>query len=134
MNISFGHIGINVRDLETSKKFYDSLFNFLGAENSHIGKNYAGWFFKDFSLWLHQVGKPHLADPYDEKHLGMQHIAFRAKQKSEVDELYHSYLLPKKIPILYNGPAEYPQYTKGYYAVFFLDPDGIKLELMWTPE
>ncbi len=27
-----------------------------------------------------------------------------------------------------SGPAEY-DYTPGYYAVFFYDPDGIKLEL-----
>jgi hypothetical protein len=25
-------------------------------------------------------------------------------------------------------PADYPEYGKGYYAVFFLDPDGLKLE------
>ena len=25
-------------------------------------------------------------------------------------------------------PAEYPQYGAGYYAVFFADPNGLKLE------
>ena len=29
-----------------------------------------------------------------------------------------------------DAPAEYPQYGKGYYAVFFADPDGLKLEGM----
>jgi glyoxylase I family protein len=32
-----------------------------------------------------------------------------------------------------NAPREYPQYEPGYYAVFFLDPDGIKLEFVFTP-
>ena len=27
-----------------------------------------------------------------------------------------------------DAPAEYPQYGAGYYAVFFADPDGLKLE------
>ena len=27
-------------------------------------------------------------------------------------------------------PADYPEYGEGYYAVFFLDPDGLKLEGM----
>jgi catechol 2,3-dioxygenase-like lactoylglutathione lyase family enzyme len=27
-----------------------------------------------------------------------------------------------------DAPAEYPQYGTGYYAVFFADPDGLKLE------
>jgi hypothetical protein len=31
--------------------------------------------------------------------------------------------------------SEYPQYNKGrgYYAVFFADPDGLKLECVYTP-
>ncbi|TMJ94434.1 MAG: hypothetical protein E6G67_09530 [Actinobacteria bacterium] len=29
-----------------------------------------------------------------------------------------------------DGPAEFPQYRKGYYAVFFEDPDGLKLEIV----
>ena len=32
-----------------------------------------------------------------------------------------------------SGPADQPDYGEGYYAVFFLDPDGIKLELAHTP-
>jgi glyoxylase I family protein len=31
-----------------------------------------------------------------------------------------------------SGPQEY-DYTPGYYAVFFYDPDGIKLELLHRP-
>jgi NAD-dependent oxidoreductase involved in siderophore biosynthesis len=27
-------------------------------------------------------------------------------------------------------PADYPDYGDGYYAVFFTDPDGLKLEGM----
>ena len=30
-------------------------------------------------------------------------------------------------------PAEYG-YTPGYYAVFFADPDGIKLEVVFEPQ
>jgi catechol 2,3-dioxygenase-like lactoylglutathione lyase family enzyme len=31
-------------------------------------------------------------------------------------------------------PKHYPHYCKGYYAVFFADPDGLKLEFVHTPE
>jgi len=34
--------------------------------------------------------------------------------------------------ISFDEPAEY-DYTPGYYAVFFADPDGIKLELVHEP-
>jgi len=30
-------------------------------------------------------------------------------------------------------PATYEQYSPGYFAVFFSDPDGIKLEYVYTP-
>jgi hypothetical protein len=30
-------------------------------------------------------------------------------------------------------PADYPTYGDGYYAVFFADPDGIKLEFVQLP-
>ncbi len=34
-----------------------------------------------------------------------------------------------------DAPAEYPQYNggRGYYAVFFADADGLKLEYVFTP-
>ena len=34
-----------------------------------------------------------------------------------------------------DAPADYPQYNggKGYYAVFFADADGLKLEYVFTP-
>ena len=31
------------------------------------------------------------------------------------------------------GPRHFPEYREGYHAIFFFDPDGIKLELSWTP-
>ena len=37
--------------------------------------------------------------------------------------------------MILHPPAEYPQYNKGrgYYAVFFADPDSLKLECVYTP-
>ena len=34
--------------------------------------------------------------------------------------------------VIESGPEEY-DYTPGYYAVFFYDPDGIKLEIVHRP-
>ena len=35
---------------------------------------------------------------------------------------------------LVDAPADYPSYGEGYRAVFFLDPDGLKLEGMYFLE
>ena len=37
------------------------------------------------------------------------------------------------IELILDAPAEYPQYSTGYYAVFFTDPDGLKLEFVFKP-
>ncbi len=80
-----------------------------------------------------QSPKRFLAEAYHRKRVGLNHIAFRAPSRATVDELYRNYLLPKKIPILYGGPKEWEGYDPGYYAVYFEDPDRIKLELVYVP-
>ena len=57
--------------------------------------------------------------------------AVKMTGRAEVDGL-HRVLLDMGAEIL-DPPQAFPQYTEGYYAVFFLDPDGIKLELAHTP-
>ncbi len=32
-----------------------------------------------------------------------------------------------------DAPKHYPEYSEGYYAVFFADPDGMKLEYCYVP-
>jgi len=49
-----------------------------------------------------------------------------------VDELYE-FLKKEKITVV-DPPADYPDYGEGYYAVYFLDPDGMKLEGMFFLE
>jgi len=60
---------------------------------------------------------------------GIHHFCFKAQSAKQVDELY-SLLLKEKTRI-YDKPQKYPEYTDKYYAVFFADPDGIKLELAY---
>ena len=45
--------------------------------------------------------------------------------------LFYEFLLENGIEIL-DSPAEY-DYTPNYYAVFFADPDGLKLEVVHEP-
>ena len=49
-------------------------------------------------------------------------------KRRDVDDLYA--LLKRMKATVVDPPADYPDYGKGYYAVFFLDPDGLKLEGM----
>ena len=60
------------------------------------------------------------------------YYAFTAPTRDAVDRLYEK-LEAAEVPI-FDPPADYPHYAPGYYAVFFADPDGIKLEYVFTPE
>jgi catechol 2,3-dioxygenase-like lactoylglutathione lyase family enzyme len=68
--------------------------------------------------------------PYDRYAVGVHHVCFDAPSREVVDERA-SWLREQRARIE-SGPAEY-DYTPGYYAVFFYDPDGIKLELLHRP-
>ena len=62
---------------------------------------------------------------------GLHHVAWTAKSRKDVDTL-HRKLVDFGATIL-DAPNDYPAYGKGYYAVFFADPDGLKLEYVYQP-
>jgi glyoxylase I family protein len=64
---------------------------------------------------------------------GLHHLAWAVDSRAEVDRVYER-LVEFGATIL-DAPADYTQYNRGqgYYAVFFADPDGLKLECVFTP-
>ncbi|MFO1351849.1 MAG: VOC family protein [Gammaproteobacteria bacterium] len=62
---------------------------------------------------------------------GLHHLALGAPSREAVDAAYRV-LLAQGVDIL-DPPAQYDHYTPGYYALFFADPDGLKLEYVYTP-
>jgi glyoxylase I family protein len=68
--------------------------------------------------------------PYDRYSLGLHHFAIRVESRAVVDE--RADWLREHGAEIESGPKEH-DYRPGYYAVFFYDPDGIKLEVMHVP-
>jgi glyoxylase I family protein len=68
--------------------------------------------------------------PYDRYAVGVHHVCFDVPSREVVDE--RTLWLRDQGTEIESGPAEY-DYMPGYYAVFFYDPDGIKLELLHCP-
>jgi catechol 2,3-dioxygenase-like lactoylglutathione lyase family enzyme len=62
---------------------------------------------------------------------GFHHFAFNVEARDQVDAFYEL-LLKAKAEIL-DAPDEY-DYEQGYYAVFFRDPNGFKLEVVHVPQ
>jgi glyoxylase I family protein len=67
---------------------------------------------------------------YDRYRVGLHHVAFEAGSREVVDER-HRWALERGAEIE-SPPKEY-DYIPGYYAFFFYDPDGIKLEVVHVP-
>jgi len=68
--------------------------------------------------------------PYDRYAVGLHHVAFEAESREVVDERL-AWARAQGLEIE-NEPQEWP-YVPGYYAGFFHDPDGMKLEVVYVP-
>jgi len=68
--------------------------------------------------------------PFDRYEIGVHHVAFEAASRAAVDE--RAAWVSEHGGEIESGPEEY-WYSPGYYAVFFYDPDGMKLEIVHVP-
>jgi len=99
----------------------------IKKKNSAWSGKVIGWGEGDgFDMEIQEGEKKFTKQNFSRERLGLDHIVLDAPSKGAVDKFYE-FLLREKIEILY-PPREYPEYVKGYYAVFFLDTDGIILE------
>ena len=127
------HFQIQVSDIRKSAKFYGELLSRLGFVKVFETEGMVEWQMEGTRIIVAQAPKRFLANGYHRKRVGLNHIAFRALSREAVDEFYRNYLVPDKVPVLYGGVKEWPDYDQGYYAVYFEDPDRIKLELVYVP-
>ncbi len=61
---------------------------------------------------------------------GIDHLAFHAESRVDVDALFKA-LVEAGVEVA-EPPREY-DYSPGYYAVAFDDPDGVRLEVVHDP-
>ena len=120
--VGIDHISIRVRDYEKSKAFYSKLFTFLGFEISDEYPSTIGWTNGKTRYW---IAGAEGRKQYKIGDVGLHHYAFELRNRKDVDAL-QAFLEKEKVRIV--DPAD--EYYEDYYAVFFLDPDGIKLEGM----
>ena len=131
----FHHVDLNVTDLEASKRVYGPVLEFLGYTQVKDSEG-AEWDLRigegrGASLGL-RLCDPALAGHVHQRYApGLHHLAWRTDSREDVDRL-HALLVEQGIKIL-DAPAHYPEYSGDYYAVFFEDPDGMKLELVYAP-
>jgi catechol 2,3-dioxygenase-like lactoylglutathione lyase family enzyme len=126
--VGIDHLAIRVSNLARSKQFYDRLLGFMGFEREWEFGEVVGWNNWETMFWITQADPEGLRHPYRTGDIGYHHYAFELESAAQVDDLY-AFLLKEGVEIA-DPPAAYPSYGEGYYAVFFLGPDGLKLEAM----
>ena len=122
--VGIDHISIRVGDYARSKDFYRKLLKFLGFKVLDEYPDAIGWSNGKTRFWIgpadaegkrkHRIGD-----------IGLHHYAFELASRKDVDALE---AFVKKIGASIVDPAG--EYYDDYYAVFFFDPDGLKLEGM----
>jgi catechol 2,3-dioxygenase-like lactoylglutathione lyase family enzyme len=120
--VGIDHISIRVSNYEKSKAFYSKLFEFLGFEISDEYPSTIGWTNGKTRYW---IAPAEGRQKYKIGDAGLHHYAFQLRSRRDVDAL-QGFLEKQGVRIV--DPAD--EYYEDYYAVFFLDPDGIKLEGM----
>ena len=128
MKAIIGHIGINVSNDAESFDFWKDLLGFFEFLIIPDGNHFDA---TDGHTYLCvQVTKPGYDVPaFHRKRTGMSHIALRVSSPEMVDEVVTTFLDPRGITPLYGGAMTPPGYPDGYYAVYFEDPDRLKVEV-----
>jgi glyoxylase I family protein len=122
------HVYITVSNYQRSEQFYDAIMEALGFHKSSraiAGEPHCHYYSRDFQISIRPARvKDRAAEPYAP---GLHHLCMRTSDRAAVDEAAR---ILSSLGVEVDGPRLCPEYAPDYYAVFFNDPDGIRLEIM----
>lgn len=121
------HIYITVSDLKRSEQFYDlALIKALGFRKNAFelgGEPHIQYACRYFGFVIRPARVSMKHDSYSP---GLHHFCMRVDTAKDVEEAAAN-LIAAGIQI--TAPKLYPEYAEDYVAIFFEDPDGIRLEV-----
>jgi glyoxylase I family protein len=121
------HIYLSVRDFARSERFYDGVMEALGFKKSDewiAGEPHAHYLRPTLQITIRPA---HSQAPHDSYAAGLHHLCLQAASKSDIDDAYRSLT---QLGVAASAPKLYPEYNPEYYATFFEDPDGLRLEIV----
>lgn len=107
----YDHIGLKVKDVDASARFYEAALAPLGFVRDGTGFGPKG----APALWLYGGGSG-----------GGTHVAFRATDRRAVDAFHEAGLAAGARD--HGAPGLREDYSPTYYAAFLIDPDGNNVE------
>ncbi len=121
------HIYINVSDLNRSEVFYDQVLlgvlEFRKNKFTLGGDPHVQYFNRHFGYVLRpaQISSAH--DPYSP---GLHHFCLRVDSIADVVAVSRQL---RAAGIAASEAKNYPEYAPDYWATYFSDPDGMRLEV-----
>jgi glyoxylase I family protein len=124
------HLYLAVRDLERSQRFYDPVMHVLGFRKRSgplpgSGELHVHYYNRAIQLTLRPAAagsRDH--DPYSP---GLHHLCLRVADRAAVDAVARGL---REHGVEATPPRAHPEYHADYYATFFDDPDGLRLEVV----
>ena len=124
--VGIDHLVLSVGDFMRSKAFYGKLLGFLGFKLKYEYPEMAGWSNGKTLFWIFAADAHGRRHKYRKGDIGFHHYAFELSSRRDVDQL--GAFLEENGMTIVDPPGEY--YESSYYAVYFADPDGMKLDGM----
>ena len=129
MIVGIGHVDLVCRDLERSVAFYREV---LGLGEPAVFEGERGELIHYLRFPAHGSGSLGLRQAAEEQPFelyapGLHHVAFAVESRADVDAA-HAAAVGTGATVLHE-PRAWPQYRSDYYATFFLDPDGFRIEV-----
>lgn len=121
------HVYVAVRDLRAAERFYDAFMGVLGFRKlvePLEGEPHVHYYGRQLGFTLRPARAA--TPPHDPYAPGLHHLCFRVHDEAAVDRAA-SELRASGIEV--RGPRHHPEYAPDYYALFFEDPDGVRLEI-----
>jgi catechol 2,3-dioxygenase-like lactoylglutathione lyase family enzyme len=137
------HVDLAVSDVDRTIDFYKAVLGPLGL-GSHVRPvtdgegdvnvypTYRGTEDVTYLRWGDQFVAFRQADGGEHRYydVGIEHIAFYVDRREDVDEAYQRCL---DIGARIHFPPEEDRDMPGYYEMFVFDPDGMRVEVAYSP-
>jgi catechol 2,3-dioxygenase-like lactoylglutathione lyase family enzyme len=120
------HLELAAADLEKELEFWRWLLGQLGFDPYEQWDGGESFLCSDFYVVLRQANRE---ERFEEGRAGLHHVAFHARSRDHVD-LITAGVRRRGLSVLYEDGHPF---AGGYYALYFRDPEGIKVEVV-APE
>jgi predicted lactoylglutathione lyase len=131
--VTIGHLGIEVSNLKTSRRFYDVLLHQLNCKIIMDTEYAIGYANQSFQVWLSESDPSRVMrnPPSGEEEMVAEHLAILVSDQETVNSITAAMMEQGFMPLF--PPEEHPQFTSGYYAASFCDPDNYVIEIYTVP-